>query len=209
LEQTAKRSVAEHVSKLGAVCHVVEVQPGSLKGHTFALVHASPMAVARITQELGLKVYNSKRGGDYYAVLLALAGVAVAPAAVEPECPVPAPELVRPRPAPPAPAPVAAKPAPEKGTARLEIRGTEYIVRQTATKRRIDVLRYEVRKDAGDVITEPYVVSFQDAEGRSGGCSCPDWIYRRGQKGDCKHIHAIRAAFVKPRQVTIPLQIAN
>ncbi len=214
------RSVEENVKALSGVCHVCEVKA------PYALVHASPIGVARIASELGLEVYHSKRGNEYYAVRIAkganLGLVPPAPVSAPvvrapvDDCPVPAPEVVPgPRggecardPAVFGPEPRARRtvdPVRETGTARLDIRGTEYVVRQTTPKRRIDVLRYEVRKDAGDVITEPYVVSFQDAEGHSGACSCPDWIYRRKQKGDCKHIHAVRAAFVKPRQATIPL----
>lgn len=192
---TASRSVDEHVKALGAVCHVVETQKGA-SGWTYALVHASPLGVARIAQELNLEVFRSKRGEEYYAVVVAKAAQGSTPQSVV-------------RPVPQAPAFVPSAPAAqaplEPGVARCEIRGSVYRVRQTRTKRQIDVLRFEVAKDQGDVITEPYVVSFQDQAGRSGACSCPDWIYRRREKGDCKHIHGIREAFVKPRQQTIPL----
>ena len=199
------RSVEDNVKALSGVCHVCEVKA------PYALVHASPIGVAKIASELGLEVYHSKRGNEYYAVRIAKgANLGIVPPApvsapvvrapvVQDDCPVPAPEVV------PQATRRTVDPIRETGTARLDIRGTEYVVRQTTPKRRIDVLRYEVRKDAGDVITEPYVVSFQDEAGHSGACSCPDWIYRRKQKGDCKHIHAVRAAFVKPRQATIPL----
>jgi len=183
----SNRTPEENVKALGPVCHVCEVKAA------FALVHATPMGVARIA-ELGMEVFHSKtHGPEYYAVRIARAGVALVPAPVNVPVQVRAPVVTR------APASL------EPGVVRLEIRGTEYIVRQTRTKRNIDVLRYEVRKDAGDVITEPYVVSFQDERGKSGACSCPDWIYRRKEKGDCKHIHGVRAALVKPRQETIPL----
>lgn len=209
-------SVEDHVKALGAVCHVVEVQPGK-SGWKYALVHSSPLGVAKISTDLGLEVFRSKKGDEYYVVVVskpAVRPVPVAPVSesrpvsegsclrYDPEdYVVPAPEVVpRPR--------ATVSPLPtdeEKGTVRLEIRGTEYIVRRTTTKRRIDVLRFEVRKDAGGVITEPYVVSFQDEAGHSGACSCKDWIYRRGLKGDCKHIHGVRNALVKPRQGTLPL----
>lgn len=207
----ASNKVEETVSKLAPFCHVCEVKA------PWILVHASPAGLARIVAELGLPVHPSKKGGDYYAVkvpnvalvpvakpalpnhpLDRVAAVAKPSAPIADDCPVPAPEVV----------PAVRRtvdPVRETGTVKLDIRGTEYIVRQTTPKRRIDVLRYEVRKDAGDVITEPYVVSFQDEAGHSGACSCPDWIYRRKQKGDCKHIHAVRAALVKPKQATIPI----
>lgn len=186
------RSCEENVAALGPLAHVVEVKDG------YALVHASPMGIARIAQELGLAVFTSRKGGEYYAVRVGLASAQPVPVA-----PVSAPRIVERSPSPQAQASL------EPGVVRLDIRGTNYVVRQTRTKRSIDVLRYEVRKDAGDVITEPYVVSFQDAAGRSGACSCPDWIYRRREKGDCKHIHGVRAALVARRQETIPLSIAN
>ena len=187
----SSRSPEENVRAIESLAHVCEVKA------PYALVHASPSGVAKIA-ELGLEVFHSKRGGEYYAVRIARSGVMVVPSA-----PASAPQVRE--------TPVVSRPAPalEPGVVRLDIRGTEYIVRETRTKRNIDVRRFEVRKDQGDVITEPYVVSFQDHEGRSGGCSCPDWIYRRGQKGDCKHIHGVRNALMKPRQATIPLSIAN
>ncbi len=191
---TASRSVEEWKRALGGVAHVCEVQTGN-SGMTYALVHASPLGVARIAQELALKVFRSKRGEEYYAVLIAEAAQGSKPQAA----PVSRPSFV-----PPA-QPRAASPDVEPGVARCEIRGNVYRVRQTRTKRNQDVLRFEVAKDMPGVITEPYIVSFQDGAGRSGACSCPDWIYRRKERGDCKHIHGIREAFVKPRQQTIPL----
>jgi predicted nucleic acid-binding Zn finger protein len=234
------RTLEENVKAVGTCAHVCEVAPAVSSGATYALVHASPSGVAKIA-ELGLEVFHSRKGDDYYAVLVGKAAQAPVPSV-----PATRPTLVSTpaapsgtrllvhghevvldgfdgrgqsrddEGAPPArSAPAArhtvdpvAQPSGD-GSLRLDIRGTTYVVRQTTTKRRIDVLRYEVRKDAGDVITEPYVVSFQDEAGRSGGCSCPDWIYRRGQKGDCKHIQSVRNALVRPRQAGVPLRHAN
>lgn len=194
----SSRTPEENVNALSTVCHVCEV-----KG-AYALVHASPMGVARIA-EIGLEVFHSKKGGEYYAVRVARgANLGLVPQAAQPlrpvgrpvdDCPVPAPEVVPSRPA-----------SLEPGVVRLEIKGTEYIVRQTTPKRRMDVLRYEVRKDLGSTITEPYVVSFQTSNGSEAQCSCPDWIYRRHQ---CKHITGVRNALIKPRQETLPIAIAN
>jgi hypothetical protein len=200
------RTVEENVRLLGTVAHVCETMPAVKSGWTYCLVHASPIGVARIASELGLEVFRSKKGNDYFAVVVAKAGVSprpvrpvsVVPAAVAVnDTPSRAPEVL---PARPAPAPVASAPvALEPGVVRMEIKGQNYIVRETRPKRRIDTRRFEVRKDAGDVVTEPYVVSFQ-ANGET-QCSCPDWIYRRRC---CKHQAALKA-FVKPRQETIPL----
>jgi hypothetical protein len=55
------RSADENIRAMEPFCHVVEV-----KG-PFALVHASPNGVLKIT-ELGLEVFHAKRGGEYYAV---------------------------------------------------------------------------------------------------------------------------------------------
>lgn len=55
------RAPEENVQAMEPFCHVVEV-----KG-PFALVHASPHGVVKIT-ELGLEVFHAKRGGEYYAV---------------------------------------------------------------------------------------------------------------------------------------------
>jgi hypothetical protein len=199
------KSLDENVADLGAVCHVVSVAQGAKSGWTYALVHATPVGVARIATELGLEVYPSRRGNEYFSVCVAKAAQVVSPPAgrlsVVPPAPASGPVVGA-----PAPAPLALEP----GVIRLEIRGTTYVVRETRVKRtNIDVRRFEVRKDAGDVITEPYVVSFQDEAGKSGACSCKDWIYRRHMKGDCKHIHGVRAALIKPRQATIPLRFAN
>jgi hypothetical protein len=167
------RSVEENVQLLGTVAHVVEVKA------PYALVHASPQGVARIASELGLEVFHSKRGGEYFAVKVAKS-VNLG--------------LVR-----PAPAPVVVKPtAPvDPSVSKLTIMGNAYIVRETRPKRRnVDVRRWEVRKD-GELVAEPYIVTFQDDEGHKAQCSCPDWIYRRHQ---CKHIKGIQAAFGRQGQ---------
>lgn len=175
---TNTKSVEENVQSLNTVCHVVEVKA------PYALVHASPMGVARIATELGLEVYPSKRGGEYYAVRVAAKSaapvrpVAAVPASIAPVRPAPAPQ---------------AAPAARDGVTRLEIKGTDYVVRETPSKRRIDVRRWEVRK-VGDELGKPYVVTFQSHDGCDAQCGCPDWIYRRRQ---CKHITAIQAAFGK------------
>jgi len=191
----ADRAPEENVKLLESVAHVVEV-----KG-VYALVHASPMGVARIAQELALPVFQSKRGGEYYAVRIAKgANLGLVPPPVARSADIlgqpdgPEPER-------------GSQAALEPGVVRMEIKGQNYVVRETRVKRtNIDVRRFEVRKDSGDVITEPYVVSLQDAEARSSACSCPDWIYRRRV---CKHQAAIIAHFVKRRQETLPLQVAN
>jgi len=170
--------VEDVVSKLGTVCHVCEV-----KG-PWVLVHASPASVARIVTELRLAVHPSKKGGDYYAVKMAV------PAPVRHLSIAPAPVAAPVRPV--APAPV----APQNG--RLEIKGCDYAVKETNPKRRQDCRRFEVRK-LGDELVKPYVVSFQSDCGSEAQCSCPDWIYRRRQ---CKHITAIQAAFAaKPESL--------
>lgn len=188
----SSRSAEENVKAIEAFAHVVEVKA------PYALIHASPTGVARVA-ELGLEVFHSKRGGEYYAVRIAKgANLGLVPPPVarsadilgRPDCPVPARQA-----------------ALEPGVVRMEIKGQNYVVRETRVKRtNIDVRRFEVRKDSGDVITEPYVVSLQDAEAHSSACSCPDWIYRRRV---CKHQAAIIAHFVKRRQETLPLQVAN
>lgn len=176
-------SVEETVAKLNTVCHVCEVKA------PWALVHASPANVARIVSELGLSVHPSKKGGDYYAVKIAASvpaprHLSIAP--VAPAAPVAAPAPVRP-----------AAPAMTNGTCRVEMKGQDYIVRETNPKRKMDSRRFEVRK-MGDEIGTPYVVSFQSHDGCEAQCSCPDWIYRRRQ---CKHITGIQAAFAKPAQI--------
>jgi len=147
----SKRSPRENIRVLSDVCHVVEV-----KG-VYALVHASPMGVVKIT-ELGLGVFHSKRGGEYYAVRIGEIPTSVHPSSV-----------------------------------RITIWDSQYLVNETSPKRRKDVRRFEIRKDDGGVVAQPYVVAFQDNQGHSGACSCPDWIYRRR---DCKHIRSIRTAFL-------------
>jgi hypothetical protein len=154
-------STTDALAALAGVCHVIEV-----KG-SFALVHASPIGVVKIT-DLGLEVFHTKKGGEYYAVKVG----ALTPAAVK--------------------APKSDKPA--DGIVRLSLGGSSYLVKETATKRKQDVLRFEVTKDAASAKT--YVVSYQDAAGCSGACSCPDWIYRRHA---CKHIVGVKAALVEPR----------
>jgi len=175
----SNRSADENVTALGTVCHVVEV-----KGQ-YALVHASPLGVAKIASELGLEVFHSKRGGEYYAVKVArvLNFGLVASATVS--RPAPTPVVSRPT------APV------DPSVSRLTIMGNAYVVRETKPKRRnIDSRRWEVRKD-GELVAEPYIVTFQDDEGHKAQCSCPDWIYRRHQ---CKHIKGIQAAFGRQGQ---------
>lgn len=186
----SSKTPAENVQALSTVAHVCEV-----KG-AYALVHASPLGVAKIASELGLECFHSKKGGEYYAVRVARgANLGLVPQAQA------APQAV-----PPVQARPVQAPSLEPGVVRLEIRDQTYIVRQTTPKRRMDVLRFEVRKDNGDIITEPYVVSFQAADGSEGQCSCKDWIYRRHV---CKHINGVRNALVRPRQATLPLAIAN
>lgn len=67
--------------------------------------------------------------------------------------------------------------------------GVDYNVFETRPKRGQDHYRFEVRKDGQ---AEAYVVSFQDAGGDSGQCSCKAWIFRRQ---DCKHIKMCRTEF--------------
>lgn len=173
---TSTRSVEENVAALGLLAHVVKTEGA------YALVHASPVGVARIAQELGLEVFNSKKGGEYYAVKVAAKGLTLVPSAPVVR-PVVAPlVLTNPR------------PASRVGTTlQLEIKGQDYQVKETTPKRRIDARRWEVRKLDGS-LSEPYVVTFQDSDGDKCQCGCPDWIYRRRQ---CKHITGIKAAFGK------------
>jgi len=189
----SSRSAEENVKAIEAFAHVVEVKA------PYALIHASPTGVARVA-ELGLEVFHSKRGGEYYAVRIAKgANLGLVPPPVARSADILGP--------PDLPGPVAPSvPVLEPGVVRMEIKGQNYVVRETRCKRRMDVRRFEVRKDAGEVVTEPYVVSLQDAEAHSSACSCPDWIYRRRV---CKHQAAIIAHFVKRRQETLPLQVAN
>ena len=172
------RSAEENVKAMEAHCHVVEVKA------PYALVHASPMGVARLA-ELGLEVFQSKRGGEYYAVRIAKgANLGLVPPAVEsvPQAPASAPRQVS---------------APAAGNVRMVLKGNDYIARETRVKRtNIDVRRFEVRKD-GELVAEPYVVSFQSEDGGQAQCSCPDWIYRRRQ---CKHIQGCQHVFARAVQ---------
>jgi len=170
LSNAAPKSLDETVRDLGTVSHVVEVKA------PWVLVHASPMGVARISQELGLEVFPSKRGGEYYAVRVG-AKLALVPQQLA------------------LPAAQPARPAPQKKPGswfRMNIRNSTYAIRETQPKRRQDVRRWEVRKCEGDTIDAPYVVAFQDHQGHHAACSCPDWIYRRH---DCKHIQAMQQEF--------------
>lgn len=182
------RSPEENVKAMEPVCHVVEVKA------PYALVHASPMGVAKLA-ELGLEVFHSRRGGEYYAVRIArsanVALVRSAPvSAPVDDCPVPAPEVVPARPQAPAPA-VRRTVDVTPGVTRMTLKGADYLARETSPKRRMDVRRFEVRKD-GELVSEPYVVSFQSEDGGQAQCSCPDWIYRRHQ---CKHIVGCQHTF--------------
>ncbi len=179
MTNTAAASVAAvletNVAKLAPHCHVVEVKA------PYALVHASPTGLAAIVA-LGLSVSPSKRGGEYYAVR-------VAPSAPTPGKPAndnAAPVALAPT---PRPAPVA-KPAPATlGTpSSMNIKGDRYEVTETATKRRVDVRRWELSKGDGKA---PYVVTFQTHGGESTACSCKGGIFHK----HCKHMDALRAAF--------------
>lgn len=70
--------------------------------------------------------------------------------------------------------------------------GTEYRVFETTPKRTQDVFRFELWKEGS---SKPYVVSFQDVDGRSSGCSCPAGLYHRA-KGECKHVKMCRSEFL-------------
>jgi hypothetical protein len=165
------RTPEENVKLLGSVSHVCEV-----KG-AYALIHASPTAVVRISQEFGLPVFHSKTGAEYYAVRVAQ-GLTLVPSK-------PAPLVLT--------NPVPARPQSKIGTTlTLEIKDLDYRVTETDVKRKnIDSRRWEVRKLDGS-LDKPYVVTFQGPDAAQ--CSCPDWIYRRRQ---CKHITGIKAAFGK------------
>jgi len=171
----AAKSVEENVQALGTVCHVVEVQA------PYALVHASPNALASIIGKLGFTVSPSKKGEDYYAVRVA--GQVAAPAPVA----APAARLSV------VPAAPAAAPAPaveQDGASRMNIGGTTYIVRETPCKRSQDVRRWEVRK-VGEEVEKPYVVTFQSTDGSRTACSCKGGIFHK----HCKHMDAFRAAY--------------
>lgn len=158
-------SPVENLKALGPLCHVVEA-----KGQ-YALVHASPAGVLAIT-ELGLEVYHSKRGGEYYAVK-------VGPL-----------EITEPK-----PQRVVQPPVPNRSAgSSLQIRGQEYRVLETRPKRAKDLRRFEIRKES-DPNGQPYVVSFQ---AHDAACSCPDWIYRRKE---CKHIRGIQEAISAPQKI--------
>ena len=184
-------TLEETVTKLKTLCHVEDV-----KG-PYALVHASPAGLARVVTELGLSVHPSRKGGDWYAVRIAKgANLGLVPPPVarsadilgRPDCPVPVPARQ-------------AAPVPQ-GLVRMVLKGADYLARETRVKRtNMDVRRFEVRKD-GELVQEPYVVSFQSNGGHQ--CSCPDWIYRRRE---CKHIQGCVAVF--ERAVQTDLAIAN
>jgi len=180
------RSPEENVALVGTLAHVVEVKS------PYALVHSTPSGVAKMA-EAGLEVFPSKKGGDYYAVRIARQGANLG--------------LVRPVsaqvvPEAPARAPVARTVNPVAGSVRMVLKGSDYIARETSVKRRnMDVRRFEVRKD-GELVQEPYVVSFQSEDGEKAQCSCPDWIYRRRC---CKHIQGCQAVFARARQTEIAI----
>lgn len=181
------RTVEENTKSLESVCHVVEVQA------PYALVHASPNALARIIGELGFTVSPSKRGGDYYAVRVAAqTAPAPRPTHLSVAPPAPAPSAVRPVAAPQAPVAT----APTAG--RMNIGGTTYLVQETPCKRRIDVRRWEVRK-VGDEIGKPYVVTFQAEDGSQTACSCKGGIFHK----HCKHMDAFRAAYGRRDQSSV------
>jgi len=66
------KTAAGNLKDLETVCHVVEI-----KGE-HALIHASPQGVIKIT-DLGLPVFHSNRGGEYYAVLIGVVEQSVLP----------------------------------------------------------------------------------------------------------------------------------
>jgi SWIM zinc finger len=185
----SSKTPEENVKAIEPLAHVVEVKA------PYALVHASPMGVAKIA-ELGLEVFPSKRGGEYYAVRIARgANVALVPPA-----PVSAPVVSAPV---ASPARRSAQVTP--GVTHMVLKGADYVARETSPKRRMDVRRFEVRKD-GELVSEPYVVSFQSEDGGEAQCSCPDWIYRRRQ---CKHIVGCQATFGAHKHGQQELAIAN
>src|ERR1035441_2094385 len=125
------KSLDENVRDLGAVCHVVSVAQGAKSGWTYALVHASAVGIARVAAELGLEVYKSKKGNEYFSVCVAKAAQVVSPPAgrlsVVPvpydhsqsgsdEGAPPARPVTMTRPGAPAPAPLALEP----GVIRLD-----------------------------------------------------------------------------------------
>lgn len=175
--ETTPKSVADQVSSIGTVAHVVEVRD------LMALVHASPTALAHIIGTLKHTVSPAKRGGDYYVVRLAKAEeTAAAPSA--PQARPSARLSVAPAPADAAPA----QPAMGSET-RMNIGGSSYTVRETPTKRSQDVRRWEVRKIG--TVDAPYVVTFQAHDGSRTACSCKGGIYHK----NCKHMDAFRVAF--------------
>jgi hypothetical protein len=82
--------------------------------------------------------------------------------------------------------------------------GTEYRVFETSPKRSQDVFRFELWKEGS---SKPYVVSFQDVDGRSSGCSCPAGLYHRA-KGECKHVKMCRSEFLTATSRPAPRQAA-
>jgi hypothetical protein len=165
------KSVEGNLKALETLCHVVEYKA------PYALVHASPLAVARIATELALEVFHAKRGGEYYAVRVG--SNSAAPVMSTPRASLAVVPAVQ--------APAA---APSNGSSRMNIGGTTYIVRETPCKRRIDVRRWEVRKVGEDIAT-PYVVTFQADDGSKTACSCKGGIFHK----HCKHMDAFRAAY--------------
>ena len=170
------KSVDQNVQALSTVCHVVEVKA------PFALVHASPTALAQIIGQLGLTVSPSKKGGDYYAVRVEATPAATRTAlSVVPAAPMPAPA-----------------PKAQSGSIQMNIGGGTYNVVETATKRSQDVRRWEVSKPGQDG-EKPYVVTFQSADGSRTACSCKGGIFHK----HCKHMDAISAAFGKRAQQNV------
>lgn len=180
---TTIKSVEENVQTLNTVCHVVEVKDA------YALVHASPNALAQIIGSLGFTVSPSKRGGDYYAVRVGAAQAAR---------PVQTAPVARLSVAPaPVAAPAAPKAAPRFGQSfQMEIKGDDYSCCETQPKRRQDARRWEIQKAGA---SDTNVVTFQDEAGTQAQCSCKDWIYRRHTRPnpDCKHCTAFKVAFAR------------
>jgi hypothetical protein len=169
---TPPKSLNETVRDLGTVCHVVEVKA------PWVLVHASPMGVARISQELGLEVFPSKRGGEYYAIRVG-AKLALLPPVGTQLSLLPNVQPTR---------------QPVRGPGpwvRMDIRGMTYSVRETACKRQCDVRRWEVRKTDGNSLGETYIVTFQNQSGSRTACSCPGGVYHK----HCKHMSSLREQF--------------
>ena len=171
----ATKSVEENVASLATVCHVVETKA------PYALVHASPNGLAAIVG-MGFPVAPAKRGAEYYAVKVGR--VMSAPQgrlSLVPPAPVVAPQV-----------PVVVAPQAPTGPAHMNIGGTDYIVRETPCKRRIDVRRWEVRK-VGEEVSAPYVVTFQAEDGSKTACSCKGGIFHK----HCKHMDTMRSVYGK------------